>query len=63
MRNYANFRKNEMKPNDDKCHLNICNQKDVSVTLGNERANNAYSVELLGITIDKNFYGTCHGIM
>ena len=31
------FRKNEMKPDDDKCHLIICNQEDVSVTLGNER--------------------------
>ena len=26
------FRKNEMKPNDDKCHLIICNQKDVSIS-------------------------------
>ena len=30
------FGRNEMKPNDDKCHLIICNQEDVSVTLGNE---------------------------
>ena len=42
-------RKNEMKPNDDKCHLIICNQEDVSVTRGNERIKNADSVELLGL--------------
>ena len=54
------FRKNEMKPNDDKCHLIICNQEDVSVTLGNERIKNADSVELLGITIDKNLDFTEH---
>ena len=55
-RNYAildGFRKNEIKPNDDKCHLIICNQEGVSVTLGNEKVKNADSVELLGITIDK----------
>ena len=54
-----------MKPNDDKCHLIICNQEDVSVTLGNERIKNADSAELLGITIDKklSFYGTCHVIV
>ena len=54
------FRKNEMKTNDDKCHLIICNQEDVSVTLGNEWIKNADSVELLGITIDKNLDFTEH---
>ena len=54
------LRKNKMKPNDDKCHLIICNQEDVSVTLGNERTENADSVELLGITIDKNLDFTEH---
>ena len=49
-----------MKPNDDKCHLIICNQEDVSVTLGNERIKNADSVELLGITIDKKLDFTEH---
>ena len=34
-----------MKSNDDKCHLIVCNQKDVSITL---------SVELLGVNIDTN---------
>ena len=54
------FRKNEIKPNDDKCHLIICNQEDASITLGNERIKNADSVELLGITIDKNLGFTEH---
>ena len=54
------FRKNEMKPNDDKCHLIICNQEDVSVILGNEKIKNADSVELLGITIDKKLDFTEH---
>ena len=29
------FRINDMKSNDDKCHLIVFNQDDVSVTLGN----------------------------
>ena len=49
------FRKNEMKPNDDKCHLIVCNQEILSVTLGNESIDSTDTVELLGITIDKKF--------
>ena len=30
------FRINEMKPNEDKCHLLVINQENVSVNLGNE---------------------------
>ena len=30
------FRMNEIKPNDDKCHLIVTNQNRVSVTLGNK---------------------------
>ena len=30
------FRMNEMKPNDDKCHLIVCNHDQLSVTLGKE---------------------------
>ena len=30
------FRINEMKSNDDKCHLIVCNRDNVTVTLGNE---------------------------
>ena len=48
------FRMNEMKPNDDKCHLIVTNQDSVSVTLGNETIEATDSVDLLGITIDSN---------
>ena len=54
------FRKNEMKPNDDKCHLIVCNQEKLSVTLGNESIDSTDTVELLGITIDKNLNFTEH---
>ena len=30
------FKVNEMKSNDDKCHIIVCNQKDISITLGSE---------------------------
>ena len=43
-----------MKSNDDKCHLLIANQENVSVTLGNEIIEATNSVELLGVNIDKN---------
>ena len=48
------FRINEMIANDDKCHLLVANQENVSVTLGNEIIEATDSVELLGVTIDKN---------
>ena len=49
------FTINEMKPNADKCHLLVANQKDMkTVKLGLEEISNDQSVELLGITIDKN---------
>ena len=48
------FRINEMKPNDDKCHLIVSNEDNVSVTLGNETIEATNSVELLGIKIDSN---------
>ena len=48
------FRINEMKANDDKSHLLIANQENVSVTLGNEIIEATDSVELVGVTIDKN---------
>ena len=54
------FRKNEMKPNDDKCHLIVCNQEKLFVTLGNESIDSTDTVELLGITIDKNLNFTEH---
>ena len=54
------FRKNEMKPNDDKCHLIVCNEKNVSVTLRNKTISAAETVELLGVKIDKNLNFTEH---
>ena len=52
-----------MKPNVDKCHLIVCNQEQVSVTLGNESIDSTDSVELLGVTIvtiDKHLIFTEH---
>ena len=49
------FNVNEMKSNDDKCHLIVANQDNISITLGNECIEAEDSVELLGIKIDKNF--------
>ena len=48
------FRINVMKANYAKCHLLVANQENVSVTLGNEIIEATDSVELLGVTIDKN---------
>ena len=48
------FCTNEMKSNEDKCHLLIANQDNISVTLGNEVVEVSNTVDLLGITIDKN---------
>ena len=46
------FRINEMKSNDDKCHLIVANHVDVSVRLNSETTEGEDSVELLGIHID-----------
>ena len=46
------FKINEMKLNDDKCHLMVCKKNNVSVTLGNETIKESNSVELLGIKIN-----------
>ena len=54
------FRMNEMKPNGDKCHLLVCNQDKLTVTLGDKNIANDDSVELLGILIDKNLNFTDH---
>ena len=44
-----------MKPNADKCHLLVANQKEMtSVKLGRKVITNDQSVELLGVKIDKN---------
>ena len=49
------FRINEMKPNDDKCHLIVCIHDQHSVTLGKEKIETTASVELLGDSIEKKF--------
>ena len=46
------FRINEMKPNEDKCHLLVINQENISVNLGNENIPCSSTVDLLGIKID-----------
>ena len=51
------FRMNDMKPNDDKC---LCNHDQLSVTLGKEESKTSDSVELIGVTIDKNLNFTDH---
>ena len=54
------FRINEMKPNEDKCHLLIANQNELSVKIGNEIINCSNSVNLLGIEIDKDLNFSKH---
>ena len=47
------FKVNEMKSNEDKCHLLFVNhQDDVSVKLGNEIIAGSPSIDLLGVKID-----------
>ena len=46
------FRNNEMKPNEDKCHLLLINQENISVNVGKENISCSSSVDLLGIKID-----------
>ena len=50
------FKINEMKLNDDKCYLIVCNEENVSVTLGNETIEKSSSVELLGVNINTYLY-------
>ena len=54
------FQVNEMKSNDDKCHLIVANHDKVSVRLGGETIKGSNSVELLGVTIDNNLNFTEH---
>ena len=47
------FKFNEMKPNEDKCHLFVVDPvEELSIKLGNETIVNSTSVDLLGIKID-----------
>ena len=45
------FHNNEMKSNDDKCHLIVANQENVSINIGQETIEASDSVVLLGINI------------
>ena len=54
------FEMNEMKPNADKCHLIVCNQKDCSVILEDNTIEAEESVELLGITLDNDLKFSSH---
>jgi len=54
------FRINEMKSNDDKCHLIVSNKETLALTLGKEIIYSNDSVDLLGITIDKYLNFTDH---
>ena len=48
------FHLNEMKSNEDKCHLLIAKNDNGAITLGNEVIEAEDSVELLGLKIDKD---------
>ena len=54
------FRTNEMKPNDDKCHLIVCNNENLQAKLGNEIIKSTSSVDLLGVTINNDLDFNAH---
>ena len=54
------FRINEMKSNDDKCHLIVANTSNVSVTMGSETIEISNSVKLLGINMDNGLNFNTH---
>ena len=54
------FHNNEMKSNDDKCHLIIANKENEFIKIGSEVIQSSESVDLLRITIDKNLNFTDH---
>ena len=54
------FMINEMKANDDKCHLIVPSHTNASVTLGKESIEAKDSVTLLGITIEKELNFSDH---
>ena len=47
------FRKNEMKSNDDKCHLIVVNKENISLNLECDTIESSNTVKLLGVYIDK----------
>ena len=46
------FHINEMKSNNDKCHLMVTNNDNVTITIGNSSIETSNTIELLGIIID-----------
>ena len=54
------FLDNEMKSNDDKCHLIIANHGNHHIHVGSEVVDASEEVDLLGIKIDKNLTFTDH---
>ena len=54
------FKINEMKSNDEKCHLIIANHDNCSVSLGNEIIAGTNTVKLLGIKTDNELKFTEH---
>ena len=46
------FNNNEMKSNNDKCHLIVTNNDNVTITIGNASIETSNTIELLGIIID-----------
>ena len=47
------FRSNEMKSNDDECHLIVANNENSTLNLGCETIKSSGTVKLLGVIIDK----------
>ena len=47
------FRKNEMKSNDDKCHLIVANNENISLNLECDTIESSDTVKLLGVFVDK----------
>ena len=54
------FQINEMKANNDKCHLIVTIPNQVSVTSGEQKISNCSSVNLLGVCIDKRLTFSDH---
>ena len=48
------FQNNEMKSNEDKCHLFVVKNEQGNIQLGNENISASPSIELLGVSIDNN---------
>ena len=46
------FQWNEMKSNNDKCHLLVINREEDIIKIGNEEITGSTTVKLLGVTID-----------